>query len=80
MNLREILVVLLSCFVLEEFFSSHCLLTLCTYVEKKKRVTAGEVDTGETELGKCTHQWTTNNEKKLFSYMLKTVYSTTSSL
>ena len=30
---------------------------------KKKRVTAGEVDTWGKELGKCTHQWTTNNEK-----------------
>ena len=31
---------------------------------KKKRVTAGEVDTWGKELGKCTHQWTTNDEKK----------------
>ena len=31
---------------------------------KKKRETAGEVDTSGKELGKCTHQWTTNDEKK----------------
>ena len=30
---------------------------------KKKRVTAGEVDTWGKELGNCTHQWTTNDEK-----------------
>ena len=30
---------------------------------KKKRVTAGEVDTWGKELGKCTHQWTTSDEK-----------------
>ena len=29
---------------------------------KKKRVTAGEVDKLGRELGKCTHQWTTNND------------------
>ena len=28
-----------------------------------KRVTEGEVDTWGKELGKCTHQWTTNDEK-----------------
>ena len=29
---------------------------------KKKRVTAGEVDKSGTELGNCTHQWTTNDD------------------
>ena len=32
-------------------------------LRQKKRVTAGEVDTWGKELGKCTHQWTTNDEK-----------------
>ena len=30
--------------------------------EKKKRVTAGEVDNLGKELGNCTHQWTTNDD------------------
>ena len=29
---------------------------------KKKRATAGEVDTLGKELGNCTHQWTTNDD------------------
>ena len=29
----------------------------------KKGVTAGEVDKLGKELGSCTHQWTTNNDK-----------------
>ena len=29
----------------------------------KKRVTAGEVDESGKELGNCTHQWTTNDDK-----------------
>ena len=32
-------------------------------MSKKKRVTAGEVDTLAKELGNCTHQWTTNDDK-----------------
>ena len=30
---------------------------------KKKQVTAGEVDKLGKELGNCTHQWMTNDEK-----------------
>ena len=30
---------------------------------KKKPVTAGELDMGGEELGKCSHQWMTNDEK-----------------
>ena len=31
---------------------------------KKKRVTAGEVDKLGKELGKCTRQWTTDDDKE----------------
>ena len=32
-------------------------------IRRKKRVTAGKVDTSGTELRKRAHQWTTNDEK-----------------
>ena len=38
-------------------------LTLFGPRRRKKRVTTGEADTWGKELGKCTHQWTTNDEK-----------------
>ena len=46
-------------------YISDCTSTLNSHREfvKKKRVTAGEVHTLGKELGKCTHQWMTNDEK-----------------
>ena len=38
-------------------------LFITSEVCKKKRVTAGEVDKLGKEVGNCTHQWTTNDDK-----------------
>ena len=43
-------------------------------ISNKKRVTAGEVDTWEKELGQCTHQWTTNDEKNKQAFSTLSVF------
>ena len=50
-----------SCLILTEMWKSFSALTKS--LVKKKQVTAGEVDTWRKQLGKCAHQWTTNDEK-----------------